>query len=594
MDGKSFPNAARLRVDAEDALSRNLPDTGTARSADQTLHELQVHQIELEMQNEALREAQVALERSRERYVDLYEFAPVGYLTLTDTGIITEANLKAAQMLGVPRARLIQLRFAAFVAMADRDGWHMALSGALRQQGEHDIDVALTREDGSVVQVNIDCRAIAAAPPAARIAIIDVTAKKRAEKRVAQQTAVLNASNVELRRARDAAESASAAKSAFLANMSHELRTPLNAITGMTYLLRRSDPNPQQMARIGKIESASAHLLALVERILELTRVDAEGHAVADVEVDVVAVVDGVASASRMAAQAKGLQLASDVGPLPAGLWGDVSSVRQALANFVDNAIRFSDAGTVVVGAGRQDESADSVLVRFEVRDSGPGLAPEVVARLFLPFEQADNSMTRRYGGLGIGLHVARKLARRMGGDAGVESVVGKGSTFWFTAWLRKHGETVDTLPASSGSTNEALLTRSHRGRRLLVVDDDPGNRIVTQGLLQLAGQVVDVAVDGDVAVEIAKRTAYDLILMDLRMPRVDGFAATRQIRALPNGASVPIIALTAASPAVEAAGCFAAGMNDVIGKPVDPDLLYAMMIRWLARGGGAATDAKH
>jgi PAS domain S-box-containing protein len=385
----------------------------------------------------------------------------------------------------------------------------------------------------------------------------------------------------ELAMAKDAAESANVAKSAFLANMSHEIRTPINAITGMAHLMRRTGVTAQQAERLAKIDIAGRHLLEIVSTVLDLSKIEAGHFALDETEVRLGGILASVAAMVRGQADAKKLELVVENASLPEHLLGDPIRLSQALLNFANNAVKFTARGSVRMRASVDEDAADSVLVRFEVQDTGVGIAPEVIPRLFSAFEQADNSITRSYGGTGLGLAVARKFAQLMGGDAGVESTPGVGSTFWLTARLTK--DKAPSAPGLQPGVAEARLALDYGGRRVLLVEDEPVNREVTLGLLEDVDLSVDVAADGVEALELAGINEYDLILMDMQMPRMDGLEATRRIRQLPAGAVVPILAMTANAFAEDRRRCMDAGMDDFITKPVDPETLFSVILNWLS-----------
>ncbi len=540
----------------------------------------------------------------------------------------------------------------------------------------------------------------------------DVTTLKEAEIKLREL-------NDQLVAAVQRAESAARAKSTFLANMSHEIRTPMNAIIGLTHLLFRDTKDTMQRERLGKIDGACRHLLQVINDVLDLSKIDAGAMTLEDVDFPTDRLVSGAFDLVSQRAREKGLELVLDTDHVPDHLRGDPTRLSQALMNLLTNAVKFTTKGWVRLKLELLREERDRRLLRFSVTDTGEGIAPEHQARLFEAFEQADASTTRRHGGTGLGLAITRHLARLMGGEIGVQSVPGEGSTFWFTAWLgraaeagdlaakpslaglrvllvddlpeavapiedrlRSFGMQVDTvssgeaaieqaraqrragrpydvalidwqmqpldgaatltgLRAALGSgvppaimitafdepalwqssqavgfeavlvkpitasavqdclarvlrrrplaptavsqpgSQEAHVRQSHAGQRVLLVEDNPINQEVATELLQIAGLVVEGAADGLRAVELATTRAYDLVLMDVQMPVMDGLAATREIRRR-NGPAVPIVAMTANAFGEDRAACLAAGMDDHVAKPVDPESLYAVLLRWL------------
>jgi PAS domain S-box-containing protein len=408
------------------------------------------------------------------------------------------------------------------------------------------------------------------------------------EELVAERTAQLAA-------AREAAEVANRTKGAFVASISHEIRTPLNAILGFTHLLQRHSGDADQMEKLTKIDEAAHHLLSVINDILDFSKIEAGKITLEERDFDLGGLLDNVCALVRDKARAKGLALVIDQDPaLPVTLRGDPTRLAQALLNYLSNAVKFSERGDIVLRAWLVGENHERLQVRFAVQDHGIGIDEATQARLFADFEQADQSTTRRYGGTGLGLAITRRLAELMDGDVGVESQPGVGSTFFLTIRLARG----QSAPAAAEATRiaaghaESVLLREHYGCRLLLAEDNRINREVATELLKEAGCKVDVADDGDMAVAMVRQNVYDLILMDVHMPVMDGLAAARAIRALPQHAEIPIVALTASAFNEDRRSCLEAGMNDYIAKPVDPDALFATLLKWLPKRTSAANAA--
>jgi signal transduction histidine kinase/CheY-like chemotaxis protein len=413
---------------------------------------------------------------------------------------------------------------------------------------------------------------------------IENSERVKSEHRIQALNADLEIANQTLTLAKEAAESANKAKSAFLANMSHELRTPMHGIMGMVALVRSRLNDKKSQHQLDLAQDAANRLLLIINDILDISKIEAEHLGLENLEFKLEKVLATTLSLVGIKAEQKGLKLLIDTAPeiADASFKGDSLRLGQILLNLIGNAVKFTESGEIKVRIRQAENAPNDVLLRFEVQDSGIGISVDEQKRLFTAFEQADSSMTRKYGGTGLGLAISKRLAQMMGGEIGVNSQPGQGSAFWFTVRLGKVAKLASSTPAMRQEMPEAQLRRLYPGAYVLLAEDEPISQEVSRELLEDAGLTVDLAEDGEMALALALASKYDLILMDMQMPKMNGIEATRAIRATSLNIDTPILAMTANAFHEDRQACLNAGMNDHIGKPVIPEVMYEMLLKWL------------
>ena len=511
----------------------------------------------------------VSRKRATERNGELLAATELGVTVIDDEGFILSMDGNARKMFGIEGAVEVINFSSLLVSEAGGAGSIDTLRWLIAQQSVQRLRFGGLRGDSHIFPLQLSSLEIDPADGGRRFALLTMD--------ISEEQTLAD----ELLRARESAERLGRMKAEFLSNMSHELRTPLNAIIGMTYLLKRGALATEQRECVDHIDSSGRHLLGLVEDILDFSQIESGKLELEAISLSAHDVLANVAEMIKRRAAAKGIAVRVDADSLPAQLCGDPTRLTQALLNYASNAVKFTEQGSIILKVSATEQGKSHFMLRFEVTDTGIGIEEKHLGLLFESFHQADGSMTRRFGGTGLGLTITRELARLMGGEVGVSSDPGQGSTFWFTARLARAAEPGVGEDTASPALTIATLFADFP---VLLVEDDPVNRHVARSLLSTAGLQVDVAEDGLAALKSVREKSYTLILMDIQMPHMDGLQATRVIRTLPEYSAVPIIAVTANASEGDRQRCFDAGMNDFIPKPINARLLYSVVLRWLSQ----------
>ncbi len=545
------------------------------------LHELRVHQIELEMQNEELRRTQAELDGERARYFDLYELAPVGYCTVSEQGLILQANLTAAQMLGINRGALIAKSISRFILKTDQDIYYLSRQQLIETGNPQTCELCMVRNDGTQLWVNLvsTYRPDNGGTPLQRMALTDITSSKT-------MATALQEKNVELESARAVAEKANLAKSDFLSSMSHELRTPLSAILGFAQLIDAGAqaPTPSQKQSLTQIIKAGWYLLDLINEILDLAQIESGKLALALEPLALTALIQECLAMVEPQAQQRGIRISFAKDDHRHFIQADRMRVKQALINLLSNAIKYNQPN----GAVRVDCSEHTPgRLRIAVQDTGAGLPAEKLAQLFQPFNRlGQNASTAQ--GTGIGLVVCKRLVELMGGSIGVASTVGTGSTFWIEL-----NRAVELLPEPPATSVQAVPSNAPV-HALLYIEDNPANLMLVEDLIARRPDLRFLsAVDATHGIELARSAQPDVILMDINLPGISGLQALRILAHDPVTAHIPVVALSAHALPHDVANGLAAGFFRYLTKPLKVDVLMDTLDVALKFSSTTVTEVK-
>jgi len=529
-----------------------------------------------------------AAEQSLQEAASVFHHANEAILITDPAGDILDVNPAFTEITGYRRDEVLGDNPRLLQSGLHDSSFYAALWQAIIHEGRWSGEIWNRRKDGSIFVARQTISSIRDEAGNVRRYVglfSDYTALKEQQLELER---LVESRTQDLQIAKEAAEAANRAKSTFLANMSHELRTPISGIIGMISLARRHIGDPENLDRLEKAERSAQHLLALLNDILDLSKIEAEHLKLETLPLTLSMLAANLPVLFGERTSSKGLELDIQQDPLLAErrYLGDPLRLGQVLINLVGNAIKFSEHGQITVTSQLLEEGSNDDLIRFAVRDQGIGIPAETLPRLFTAFEQADGSMTRKYGGTGLGLAISKRLVEMMGGRIGVQSQPGIGSEFWFTVRLRHDVAPIDTgTTGADADAAEDELRRNHTGARILLAEDEAICREVMLELLGEIGLNIDSASDGDQAVKLAAENRYDLILMDMQMPHRNGLDATRAIRAAPTNRDTPILAMTANVFEQDRQACLDAGMNEHLAKPVIPEVLYASLLKWLENG---------
>ena len=572
---KKTDTSALIRHKAEEALQEKQatsPSNFSESEIIRLIHELEVHQIELEMQNEELLLAKEQAEKAAQKYAELFLYAPAGYFTLSRSGEILELNLVASQIFGIEKHALLNRQFGAFVSEDTRPIFNEFLENIFKFHTRSSCDITLDTNLkvskylnlSGIHKVNVE---------ECLLTVVDISERKQME--------------IELSNAIAQAEDASKAKSDFLANMSHEIRTPLNGIIGFTHLLMNTEMNHNQLEYMDAINESATILKGIINDVLDLSKIESRNLELYIEKIDLLELMHHVVFLFKHQASQKRIDLILKIDDaVPQYIFTDSVRLKQILINLLGNALKFTSFGQIEldliqIKAAKKNETT----LQFSIKDTGIGIKLQNQEKIFQSFIQEDNSTSRKFGGTGLGLSITNQLLGLMNSKLQLTSEFGKGSNFYFILDVKK-SNTKNKLKKiiEKSSENKINAIKTEKTIRILVVEDNRINMLLTKKLLEkiVPNSIIFEASDGNEAIMMFHKEELDLILMDVQMPIKNGYEATIEIRKINPAENIPVIALSAGILMEDKQRCFDSGMNDFISKPIVEDELQQKIAQWI------------